>query len=773
MVCHGDIQDHHQILQCQECNLCAHTNCGGNGEPLSNQITHAKYIYWECPQCMLPNVSNSFFSLSDLDVSNSFSILDSCLEDEVFIPSEFTSSSPNPVKSTSKPTSGKKHQSIKIMFVNCRSLKSERKRHDFQELIETHQPDIICGQESHIDSTFTNGEIFPPRYNVSRKDRDIHGGGVFIAVSNKYISTTEYSLDTDCEIIWSKISIIGSKPLLIASFYRTTDDNMDPLLALNQSLRKLSNNGPLPNIILGGDLNFPDIDWENYTVKPNPQYGYRINRLMLEIAEEHGLQQLQKEPTRLNNVLDLLFTTYPDLVENVQVSSGMSDHCVVTAEVNVNPRAYKKPPRKVYMFKKMNVTQMKQDALDFKDHYLNHTSDANHIDVNWTTFKTKVSEILSDNVPTKTIKEKWDVPWMNSSIKRLIRKKHRAYNVTKKYNTEENRSKFRNLRKMVQRKMQSAKNNYLMGLLSTSNQSGATSEVQRAPVDYNFHVTKKFWSYVKSLKTNGSGVGTLIVDGQELSKAEEKATALSNQYSSVFTNEDTSNIPNMLINKYPTISDLIIDVNGVEKLLRNIDVKKASGPDGIPSQVLRDLSNELAPVVTKLFAQSLESGQLPSDWLTGNITALFKKGKKSDPANYRGVSLTSVTCKLLEHVIFRHIMNHLEQYQILSPFQHGFRSNHSCDSQLLITVEDLARNLDHGLQTDVLILDFQKAFDKVPHQRLLQKLNFYGIRGYILDWITQWLTSRTQCVVVDGEESEHVHVNLVFHKGLSWDPSCF
>ena len=119
MVCNVDIQDHYQILQCQECNLCAHTNCGGNGQPLSNHITHAKYIYSECPQCMLPNVSNSFFSLSDLDVSNSFSILGSCLEDEVFIPSEFTSSSPNPVKSTSKPTSGKKHQPIKIMFVNC------------------------------------------------------------------------------------------------------------------------------------------------------------------------------------------------------------------------------------------------------------------------------------------------------------------------------------------------------------------------------------------------------------------------------------------------------------------------------------------------------------------------------------------------------------------------------------------------------------------------------------------------------------------------------
>ena len=100
-------------------------------------------------------------------------------------------------------------------------------------------------------------------------------------------------------------------------------------------------------------------------------------------------------------------------------------------------------------------------------------------------------------------------------------------------------------------------------------------------------------------------------------------------------------------------------------------------------------------------------------------------------------------------------------------------ANHSCDSQLLITVEDLARNLDHGLQTDVLILDFQKAFDKVPHQRLIQKLNFYDIRGNILDWVTQWLTSRTQRVVVDGEVSEHVHVKSGVPQGTVLGPLMF
>ena len=131
-------------------------------------------------------------------------------------------------------------------------------------------------------------------------------------------------------------------------------------------------------------------------------------------------------------------------------------------------------------------------------------------------------------------------------------------------------------------------------------------------------------------------------------------------------------------------------------------------------------------MITHIFKQSLESGDIPKDWLTANITAIFKKGPKDNPANYRPVSLTSVTCKIMEHIIFRHIMDHLEKYNILSHFQHGFRTKHSCESQLIITIEDLTRNLDNSYQTDLQILDFQKAFDTVPHQRLLHKLDHYA-----------------------------------------------
>ena len=232
-------------------------------------------------------------------------------------------------------------------------------------------------------------------------------------------------------------------------------------------------------------------------------------------------------------------------------------------------------------------------------------------------------------------------------------------------------------------------------------------------------------------------------------------------------------IPEMKGDPFPTIDDLTIDTEGVRKLLEEVNPRKASGPDGVSSHILRELNKELAPIIRYIFNQSLETGDIPTDWLTANISAIFKKGPKDNPANYRPVSLTSVTCKLMEHILFHHIMCHLEKYSILSHFQHGFRSKHSCESQLIITIEDLARNLDHSFQTDLQILDFQKAFDTVPHQRLLCKLDHYGIRGKIWTWIKNWLTSRTQKVVVEGESARPAPVISGVPQGTVLGPLMF
>ena len=112
---------------------------------------------------------------------------------------------------------------------------------------------------------------------------------------------------------------------------------------------------------------------------------------------------------------------------------------------------------------------------------------------------------------------------------------------------------------------------------------------------------------------------------------------------------------------------------------------------------------------------------------TANIVAIFKKGSQKSTENYRPVSLTSVVCKVLEHIIHRHIMNHCDQHNLPSSHQHGFRQKHSCESQLILSTEYIYRQYDKNKQVDMLILDFTKAFDTVPHQRLLMKLKHYGI----------------------------------------------
>ena len=161
--------------------------------------------------------------------------------------------------------------------------------------------------------------------------------------------------------------------------------------------------------------------------------------------------------------------------------------------------------------------------------------------------------------------------------------------------------------------------------------------------------------------------------------------------------------------------------------------------------------------------ETLAQGTVPDDWRQANVAPIFKKGEKYDAANYRPVSLTCICCKTLEHIIVSNINKHLAFESILADCQHGFRSQRSCETQLVQFFHDMVSNLDCALnhnhrQTDVIIIDFAKAFDKVLHRRLLYKLDYYRIRGSTHKWITSWLSGRSQKVVLDGQASDPVLV---------------
>ena len=147
-------------------------------------------------------------------------------------------------------------------------------------------------------------------------------------------------------------------------------------------------------------------------------------------------------------------------------------------------------------------------------------------------------------------------------------------------------------------------------------------------------------------------------------------------------------------------------------LLQNLKVHKASGPDTILPRLLNSLASVIMPAITRIFQTSLDEGTVPKDWRKANIVPIFKKGDKSKQANYRPVSLTAICNKILEHIIYSNIMNHLSQNNILSDNQDGFRARRSCETQLITTVQELAKNMSSGKQIDAILLDFSKAFDQ-------------------------------------------------------------
>ena len=147
---------------------------------------------------------------------------------------------------------------------------------------------------------------------------------------------------------------------------------------------------------------------------------------------------------------------------------------------------------------------------------------------------------------------------------------------------------------------------------------------------------------------------------------------MNDQFYSVFTHEDLSDLSQSADPAYSSIPDVSFSTDGILKLIKSLNINKASGPDNISARVLTICAEEIAPILMILFTQSFNSGELPNDWLTANITPAFKKGDKSNPSNYRPISLTSLCCKLMEHILCHNIMNYLESNHILNDYQYGF-----------------------------------------------------------------------------------------------------
>ena len=487
-------------------------------------------------------------------------------------------------------------------------------------------------------------------------------------------------------------------------------------------------------MIIAGDFNYRNIDWENQFATN----GHRHLEEFIDTLQECFLFQHVTEPTRyreneVSNLLDLILSSEEGMVKDLSYHPplGQSDHICLRFKIqHYQKNGAFRPKRNVFKSECSRIKDelMENDWLtilnsDFKTDYDNFT-------------KILYSALESHTPLTQPPKKKKNIYMTNEAI-RLKNSKARLW---KRY--------------------LSTKSRYAMGMYKrANNELRRMTRILRSEFEQNIaknviQKPKMFWRYAKSRLQTRQNIPTLEnPDGSKATSVKEKANTLNKFFCSVFTTERLDNILELSADfDGETLSTAEITPEIVWRKLVDLNPNKSPGPDKWHPHFLRKLADVICIPLSIILNKSLKE-DVHKTWLKAIITAIYKKGVKSMPENYRPASLTSVISKIMESIIRDAIISHMTDHDLISDAQHGFVPGRNCLTQLLICMEDWTSMLEKREVFDLIYTDFSKAFDSVPHQRLYIKLHNIGIGGHILKWIKSLLTGRTQCVSVEGEIS--------------------
>ena len=571
-------------------------------------------------------------------------------------------------------------------------------------------------------------------FNTSQANLGRSGSrGVCIFIKERLLST-EVSLynSTSFEQLWVVLTLQNEDRLLVGCVYFSPSSNRQLGLLEFDAALKAAIDSNMSHLLVAGDFNVPHIDWSHLF---SSEAEGHFSHTLIQIIQDHFLTQHVTEPTRYRpghtpSMLDLILTNEEGMVHSLRYLPGLgsSDHVIL--EFVLMCYSQKKAVNSSLNFNRGDYDMLRTILQEADWSALAKSPMQQAYDI----FMNTLQQAVGRSIP-KSRPRRFKNLYMNGTAARL---KHEKNIKWKKYIHSQDPVDYARFCQ-VRNKLRS-----LTRKLRACFEQKLATEIKQNP--------KAFWKYSNSRLKTKLGIESIRDDDGNLSFSDEgKAVALNRYFASVFCDENLATIPDFTPLHQPLdIEDLVVTKDMVRVKLLGLKATCSPGPDQVHPRVVREASDQLAEPLAILFNKSLNTGTLPVDWKQGSVVPIYKKGDRSVAGNYRPVSLTSILCKVLESLVKDHIMSHLDEGQLLSRHQHGFRPGRSCTSQLLETINDWTMSIEKGTPVDAIYLDFKKAFDSVPHQRLIRKVEGYGIRGKLRHWISSFLSNRCQQVVIGG-----------------------